>query len=197
MTEEQKVRITEFLHEAGALRRTPRSGYQFLGSGSESVAEHSHRTSIIGYVLARLANADVARTVFICLFHDLGEARVSDHNYVNQRYVTSRERDAVADATNGTGFADDILACWDEHANAAASAASTASASPVSLEGRLARDADQLDLILNLKRELDLGNPYAAKWIATATQRLRTDVAKDLCTVITTQDHTSWWAGKG
>lgn len=194
MTDEQKNRITDFLHEAGQLSRTPRSGYQFLGTGAESVAEHSHRTCIIGYVLARLTGADVARTVFICLFHDLGEARISDHNYVNQRYVTSRERDAVADATAGTGFNNEILSFWDEHAQAAAVAKnSPAHTPPASLEGQLARDADQLDMILNLKRLLDLGNPYAAKWIAIAVERLKTDAAKELCEVIVAKDHTDWW----
>ena len=44
----QLERITDFFHEAGHLRHTPRSGYAFLGSGSENVAEHSYRTSVIG-----------------------------------------------------------------------------------------------------------------------------------------------------
>ena len=46
--EQQMERITDFFHEAGHLRHTPRSGYAFLGSGSENVAEHSYRTSVIG-----------------------------------------------------------------------------------------------------------------------------------------------------
>lgn len=52
--EQQMERITDFFHEAGHLRHTPRSGYAFLGSGSENVAEHSYRTSVIGYTLAKL-----------------------------------------------------------------------------------------------------------------------------------------------
>ena len=46
-------RLTDFLNEVGMLRHTPRSGYKFLGSGQETVAEHSHRTTVIGYVLAK------------------------------------------------------------------------------------------------------------------------------------------------
>ena len=45
-------RTAEFLFEVGMLKRTPRTGYQFLGSGGESVADHSFRTAVIGYVLA-------------------------------------------------------------------------------------------------------------------------------------------------
>jgi putative hydrolase of HD superfamily len=54
-------RLADFVFELGMLRRTPRTGYQFLGSGAENVAEHSFRTAMIGYILARKAGADVAR----------------------------------------------------------------------------------------------------------------------------------------
>jgi 5'-deoxynucleotidase YfbR-like HD superfamily hydrolase len=46
--------IANFLFEAGMLKRTPRSGFQFLGTGAESVAEHILRTSYIGYALGKL-----------------------------------------------------------------------------------------------------------------------------------------------
>lgn len=88
----------------GCSRHTPRSGYKFLGSGQEPVAEHSHRTTVIGYVLAKKTGADAARTVMLCLFHDLPEARTGDFNYVNRLYDTSRERDALEDAVEGTGL---------------------------------------------------------------------------------------------
>ncbi|MGE4193968.1 MAG: phosphohydrolase, partial [Pseudodesulfovibrio sp.] len=35
------TRIVDIFNECGMLRKTPRTGYQFLGSGSENVAEHS------------------------------------------------------------------------------------------------------------------------------------------------------------
>ena len=127
-------RLTDFLNEVGMLRHTPRSGYKFLGSGQETVAEHSHRTAVIGYALAKKTGADAARTVMLCLFHDLPEARTGDFNYVNRLYDTSRERDALEDAVEGTGLEEDIMSIWDEHA---------CRTSPESL---LAHDADQLDL---------------------------------------------------
>lgn len=182
--DEHLVRLVAFLHEAGMLRHTPRSGYLFLGSGQESVAEHSHRTAVIGYTLARLTGADPAKTALLCLFHDLGEARTGDLNYVNQLYGKPRERDAVTDALRGTGL-DEILDLWDEH---------HAAATP---EAILAHDADQLDLLLNLKRELDLGNPYAAHWIASAVQRLRTPLAQNLAQTIQNRDHSDWWYSSG
>ena len=174
-------RIADFFNETGMLRFTPRTGYQFLGSGKENVAEHSFRTAVIGWVLARMAGADAQRTALICLFHDLPEARTGDFNYVNRIYNTTVPRKALEDATFGTGFAEDVLALWDELEQ---------NDSP---EAKLAHDADALELILNLKRELDLGNKAAAEWLSHALQRLRTPEGRELAEVIAETDHNAWW----
>lgn len=174
-------RTVDFFNEVGMLRHTPRSGYAFLGTGKESVAEHSYRTAVIGYVLARKTGADASRTMLLCLFHDLPEARTGDFNYVNRLYDTSRETEAFQDAVSGTGLEKELLEAWNEH---------IARATPESI---LAHDADQLDLILNLKREKDLGNPYAAKWLENAVPRLHTDMAKEIAQTILETDHTDWW----
>jgi putative hydrolases of HD superfamily len=178
---DRMTRLADFLFEIGMLRKTPRTGYQFLGSGAENVAEHSFRTAVIGFVLANLAVADPMRTMSLCLFHDLHEARTGDFNYVNKMYNTCDERRAMEDALRGTGLRERILSKWDELEEAE------------TMEAKLAQDADQLDLILNLKEELDLGNKYAAAWIDCSLERLRTDVGRDLGKKIVETDHTDWW----
>ena len=65
-------RLADFFNEVGMLRHTPRTGYAFLGSGKENVAEHSYRVSVMGYVLARMCGMDPARVTYLCLFHDFG-----------------------------------------------------------------------------------------------------------------------------
>lgn len=175
-------RLTDFLNEVGMLPPYASEWLQVSWVRPRNpVAEHSHRTAVIGYVLAKKTGADAARTVMLCLFHDLPEARTGDFNYVNRLYDTSRERDALEDAVEGTGLEEDIMSIWDEHA---------CRTTPESL---LAHDADQLDLILNLKRESDLGNRYADKWLESAVERLRTDIAKELAQTILKTDHTDWW----
>jgi putative hydrolase of HD superfamily len=62
-----------------------------------------------------------------------------------------------------------------------------------SLESRLAQDADQIDLMLNLKEQSDLGNRYAGKWLAAAVQRFRTVEGRQLARTIMETDHTDWW----
>jgi putative hydrolase of HD superfamily len=174
-------RLADFVFELGMLRRTPRTGYQFLRSGMENVAEHSFRTAVIGYILARRTGADVCKTVLLCLFHDVHEARIGDFNYVNRIYNTSNPELALAHALEGTGLHEEVLALWREL---------EAGKTP---ESRLAQDADQLDFIANLKEEQDLGNPYAAKWLQHALPRLETDAARDLARALLHTDQSDWW----
>lgn len=174
-------RLADFVFELGMLRRTPRTGYQFLRSGMENVAEHSFRTAMIGYILARRTGADVAKTVFLCLFHDVHEARIGDFNYVSRIYNTSNPELALTHALEGTGLREEVLALWRE-----LEAGQTS-------ESRLAQDADQLDFIANLKEEQDLGNPYASKWLKHALLRLETDAARDLAQALLHTDQSDWW----
>lgn len=178
-------KYAKFLFEVGMLKKTPRSGYQFLGSGGESVADHSFRTAIIAYVLAsETADADVNKVVLMCLFHDLAEARTGDQNYVNKRYVEVDEESAIRDQVQDLLFGDQIISLTEEFNNAE------------TLEARLSKDADQLDLILDLKEQLDLGNSYARDWLHYALQRLLTENGKDLAKEILETDSADWWFEK-
>lgn len=177
--------LVNFLFEVGMLKKTPRTGYQFLGSGQESVAEHSFRTTIIGYILSlRESGVDPMKTTLMCLFHDLHEARTGDHNYVNKRYITIDEESAVRDLAQRLSFGDSIIALTEEF-NASRSR-----------EARIARDADQIDLILELKGQLDLGNKYAKEWLSYAVKRLQTENARELARNILDTDSTEWWFDK-
>jgi len=174
--------LAHFLFEVGMLKRTPRTGFQFLGSGAESVAEHSFRTAIIGYTLARLdGQADVGRTVLLCLFHDIPEARTGDQNYVNKKYVRTDEMRAVEDLAKTLPFGDDYRGMLVEFG------------ARQSREALLAHDADQLEMILALKEYKDLGNRYADEWYPFGVRRLRTDAARQLAATIWETDSSRWW----
>ncbi len=174
--------IVNLLFEAGMLKRTPRTGLQFLGTGSESVAEHAFRVTFIGYVLARMKkDVDEAKLIKMCLLHDLHEARTGDLNYMNKKYVKVDEKKAIKDLTKALPFGDDISNSVEEFN------------SGKSKEALLANDADQLDLILMLKENKDLGNKYADEWISFALKRLKTETAKELAEKILDTDSTHWW----
>ncbi|MCP4668473.1 MAG: HD domain-containing protein [Deltaproteobacteria bacterium] len=178
-------RIAEFLFEVGMLKKTLRTGFQFLGTGRESVADHSFRTAVIGYVLAsEEPDADRGKVALMCLFHDLPEARTGDQNYVNKRYVTSDEDKALGDQVRDLRFGREITALIKEY-NASAT-----------LEALLSKDADQLDLILELKGQLDLGNSNAKEWLFYAVKRIQTENAKKLAQEILSTHSTDWWFEK-
>jgi putative hydrolase of HD superfamily len=174
--------IANFLFEAGMLKRTPRSGFQFLGTGSESVAEHIFRTVYIGYSLGMTikgVNAD--RIVKMCLFHDLPEARTGDLNYVNKKYVDADEKKAVQDLAKTLPFGGEIADLIKEFIEGKTE------------ESKIARDADQIEMILALKEYKDLGNKYANEWLEFSFKRLQTEPGKNLAKAILETDSSHWW----
>jgi putative hydrolase of HD superfamily len=174
--------VANFLFEAGMLKRTPRSGFQFLGTGAESVAEHIFRTTYIGYALGSLAkDINVEHLIKMCLFHDLPEARTGDLNYVNKKYVKADEKKAVKDLCATLPFGQEIEKLVVEYEEGKTA------------EARLARDADQLEMILALKEYKDLGNKYADEWLRFSLKRLQTEGAKELASVILETDSSLWW----
>jgi len=174
--------IADFLFETGMLAKTPRSGYQFLGSGRETVAEHILRTVYVGYVLCKInSSLDELRVLKMCILHDLPEARTGDMNYVNKKYVQVDEAKAVRELTQSVFFGDDIKQAIDEF---------NARQTPESLA---ARDADQIALILQLKEYGDLGNKYSEEWIKYAMQRLATEEGRKLAGRIIQTDSSHWW----
>ena len=102
------MKLVNFFFEVGMLKKTPRTGYRFLGTGGESVADHSFRTAVIGYALCEGEDVDRNKVVLMCLFHDIAEARTGDHNYVYQRYVKADEEKALDDQLKGLPFEEEI-----------------------------------------------------------------------------------------
>ena len=174
--------IAALLFEANILKQIPRTGYHFLGAGKESVAEHSFCTTLIGYAMAKIApEADGLRLISMCLVHDLPEARIGDQNYVQKQYVTVDEAKAVADATRNLPFGADLADLIREF-NA-----------QETYESRLARDADQLSFLLNLKSIADVGHRSPDHWIPVVRGRLKTEIGKRLADEILSTSWDAWW----
>ncbi len=176
--------VVNFLFEVGILAKTPRSGFHFLGSGSQSVSEHVNRVVFIGYTLGMLdGKVDVGKVMKICLFHDLAECRVSDLNYVHLKYVEKSEEKAIEEITSSLSFGKDISERFDEYQKKEI------------LEAVYAKEADILEWILSLKEQVDVGNKRALEWMNPALKRLKTDVGRELAEVILETDSNEWWYG--
>lgn len=176
--------ITNFLFEVGILAKTPRSGFHFLGTGDQSVAEHINRVCYIGYSLALMdGKVDVLKVLKMCLLHDLTETRISDLNHIHQKYVERKEHNAVKDITDSVPFGGDMFEILTEYEKRE------------SREAVLAKDADNLEWIISLKEESDAGNIRATEWAMTAVKRLKTSHAKILAKDIMKTDSNKWWFG--
>jgi 5'-deoxynucleotidase YfbR-like HD superfamily hydrolase len=172
-----------FLFEVGMLARTPRSGFPFLGSGKQSVAEHVYRMLTVAFVLARESEqpVDELHLMHLVMFHDLPEARTGDQNYVNHKYVRVDWDKLFGDLSASLPHGAEIVALVREFEERS------------SPEARLANDADQLEFLLMLKEQQDLGNPRAVDWISPAVARLKTPAGKRLAEEILETRSDEWW----
>jgi putative hydrolase of HD superfamily len=176
--------IANFMFEVGMLNRTPRSGFQFLGSGKQSVAEHLLRVTYLAFTMGRLVpevNAD--RLLRMCLLHDLPEARTGDLNYENKKYVKADEDMALRELAGTLPFGEELMELHHEF-----EAGQT-------LESRLAHDCDQLEMILFLKEQKDVGNPQTDDWIPFALKRLSEPISQQLAETILQTNSSDWWFG--
>jgi putative hydrolase of HD superfamily len=174
--------IANLLFEAKILKEIPRSGYHFLGSGKETVAEHSFMIVFIAYVMSRMEpGVDALKLVSMCLVHDLPESRTGDLNYVQKKYVHADEKKAVRDLIKDIPFGDTIRDLIEEFNEGKTKEAS------------LARDADQLSFILELKTLLDTGRKGPEEWLPIVMDRLRTDTGKRIAESISGTNWDEWW----
>ncbi len=174
--------IANLLFEAKMLKEVPRSGFHFLGSGKESVAEHTFTTTFIAYVLSQLQpDVDALKLISMCLVHDLPEARIGDLNTVNKIYVTADESKALEDTTSDLPFGPAITDLMHEFNQ------------NQSAEAKLAHDADQIALILELKYLSDIGYSPPETWLPHVLGRIQTKIAKELSNSIMDTHRDDWW----
>ena len=174
--------IANLLFKANILKNIPRSGYHFLGAGKESVAEHSFSVSFIAFVMSQIEpDVDALKLIAMSLVHDLPEAKTGDLNYVQKKYVTADENKAVNDIIRNLPFGTKIRDLIEEF-NACRS-----------IESKLAHDADQLALILDLKSLSDIGYEPPKKWLPYALKRLKTKTGQTLAESIMQTEWDAWW----
>jgi putative hydrolase of HD superfamily len=174
--------IANLLFEARMLKEVPRSGYQFLGVGKESVAEHSYSTVFIAYVMSRMQpEVEALKLLAMCLIHDLPEARTGDLNTVNKKYVKADETKALNHAVKDLSFADNLIDLFTEFNDG------------LSIEAKLAHDADQIALILELKDLMDIGYQPPETWIQNVIGRLETETGRKIARAVMETHRDAWW----
>ena len=177
--------IANFLYETGTLKHVQRSGWWLINVQSpENVAEHSFRAATIAYVLAKLENVNVERTVLMALFNDLHEARINDLHKVGHRYIDFREAETKAhkEQTEQLGeIGKEMFSFHEEFME------------QKTKESLVARDADLLENGVQAKEYVKIGYKEAQKWMDNSTKLLKTKSAKKLAAELDKTDPNDWW----
>lgn len=174
--------IANLLFEVRILKDIVRSGYAFLGSGKETIAEHSFMTAFICFAMARMnPEVDGEKLVAMALVHDIAEARTGDLNYVERHYCETDEGKALFHLTRHIPFGHEIKSLVDEF-NLGESE-----------ESRLAHDADQISFILELKKLMDTGVKGPEKWLPIILGRLMTQTGQKMGEAILKTGWDEWW----
>jgi putative hydrolase of HD superfamily len=185
MKKDEIQQIADFIYEVGILRKTPRSGFWFLGTGDQTVAEHLLRVAYIAYALAYLTpGSNKERVVLMALVHDLGEGRTSDLNYVHQRYGRLAESNAFDDIAGAVPFGGDLRDLYLEEQK------------KETIDAKVVKDADQLEWLASLREEEVKGNIKAREWAIIAEKRLMTSAAKKLAKHLMNTHPDAWWFDK-
>jgi len=180
--------IAKYVYEMGYLKHLKRAGWGMLGiPHPESVAEHSFRAAILGYILASLEGADPMKTATMCLFHDTAEARISDFHRVAKRYVDVQEAEprALSEQVQRLpqDMAEQVISLVHDYEERG------------TLEGQLAHDADLLECIFQAREYQAQGYADADDWITGCYAGLKTKAAKDLADTCLQVEPREWWKG--
>ncbi len=184
-TDPMPDRDLEFLFETGSLRNVQRGWRQHFGMDCANDLEHSFRVAMIALMLARKEGVKNEEKVLkMALIHDLAESRTADHDYISKVYVTADEERAAKDLFEGTILADlerEVLAEYEERQ---------------SLEAKIVKDADNLDVDIEMKEIADRGSKLPGKWAAfrkmVRDEKLYTESAKEMWNSLQGADPASW-----
>jgi len=174
--------IANLLFEMRMLKDIVRSGYAFLGSGRESIAEHSFTTTFICFVMSKMdRDIDGAKLMAMALLHDIPETRTGDLNYVQKKYTKVDEAKAISHLIKPLSFGKDIKFLIEEFNLGETK------------EAKLAKDADQLSFVLELKKLEDTGARSPERWLPLVIGRIKTQIGRQIAQSIMETKWDDWW----
>lgn len=170
-----------FLFEALTLTRLKRTGWQILGAGNESIADHTFMVCMISLVLCGKEHADRDKVLLMALFHDFSETRTGDIYKLSDLYVQGDSSRAFSDAIGNFRSSKEIISLMKKYEKRQ------------SMESQIVHDADVLALCIYLKTLIEKGNTNAKEWLEGNKKRLFLQSAKDLYRDIIATSSQEWW----
>jgi putative hydrolase of HD superfamily len=148
-------KLVDLLMEAATLKLMPRIGWQKRGAVPvESVAEHSFGVAFVALALADAiddATLDLEKVLIMAILHDLAEVRLTDLPVSAKKLLPEAakgkaEAAAITDLLTPLRTAGRLAALWQEFEDR------------TSPEGRLVRDADKLEMMVQCLRYEQAGH---------------------------------------
>jgi len=179
-------RDLQLLFELGTLRFVPRTWNQLHDPKFANVAEHMFRMLWIALILAKKEGADVDTVLRIALVHDITESRTGDVHTLTRHYVQRDEANALADMTADTSFEAEAKELMDEYHRRE------------TLEAKVVKDADILDVDMELRELAAKGGKYPKTWDEKRRQIVENDFhtesARKMWHEINAADPYEWYA---
>jgi putative hydrolase of HD superfamily len=173
--------LADFIFEIGTLRNMRRMHTQVIPNSNDTIASHSFRTAMIGYLLADLEGADKNKVPLMALFHDIAETRTGDANFIHHFYIEQKEKQAYHDQTNNINNGDEINNLLNEFKEGKTK------------ESIVAKDTDTLDQLFLEKEVLNEKPEDFAKWHEFSVKKLKTKSAKLLARSLKKRNPMQWF----
>ncbi len=178
--------LLEFIAEAGMLKRVSRSGWSVLGiKNAESVADHTFRCAVLGYLLARMEGQEPYKVLLAALFNDIHEARITDLHKMAQRYFNAQD---VEDKSF-----DEQISQLPKQVKKELGDIRKEYTGQKTKAGVIARDADILECLIQAKEYHEHGFREAVKFMRKAPDFLKTKSAKQLWAKAKKTNLNDWW----
>ena len=152
----------EFLFEIGSMRFLERTWKRFLGADFANVSEHTFRVIWIAMILAKYEKAkNIERIALMALIHDVSESRTGDVNYLYRCYTERKETEAFEDIFHETSIFSDIKKAWKEYEERE------------SIESKIVKDADILDVEMELAEQRSKGDIIGLIWMSERDKKIK------------------------
>lgn len=176
----------EFLYEMGALRLIPRQWSRFHTPLFQNLTEHHYRVLWLALTIAAREGkkVDTEKIMKMALVHDIPESRTGDVDYLARQYVARHEDRALADMLSGTSLSEEFVALWNEYEKRD------------SLEAKIVKDADNLDVDMELREQGANGSAvekvFKPNRLRVREAKLYTKSAKEIFDALYESDPHDW-----
>ncbi len=175
-----------FIYEIGCLRHLQRAWGQFYGHDFASPTEHIYRVIWLALLIAKHEGVEnIEKIMKMALVHDIPESRAGDVHILSRMYVERKEEEALKDMLQGTAVAEEFIQIWHEYE------------ARETIEAKIVKDADNLDIDLELQEQEHLGSTIKKAKEEARRQvyetKLYTETAKKLWEQIQDSNPHDWY----